>query len=436
MRERTRSAAAAYPKLSLRVDIPLLNLSSILNSRLVDRAGEKVGRVDDLIVRLADRGYPPITGLKARIGGREVFVPADRVAEVEPGTVRLRGEQVDLGRFERREGEVLLRHDLLGRRLINVVGARLVRADDLVLGKVEEWWRVVGVDTSLRSLFRRLLPGRVRQRASVRPFLDWESVEPFVGHVPTARLRMTFGRLSRLHPAQLADLVEAASHEEGEEIIEAVGDNPELEADVYEELDPDHQIEFLRERSDAEVAEVLAAMEADDAADLIGALDQERREPLLKLLPWKQQRKIRTLLGYNPATAGGLMSPDVVSLRESATVAQALEEVRRTELPEETVTTVLVLDDGGRLRGVVSVVMLLKQAADAPLAEVISPPPLTLAADDDLSEIAIKMADYDLTLAPVVDDDGKLLGIVTVDDLLELMIPDDWRRRLSALQNE
>ncbi|MDE3025430.1 MAG: magnesium transporter MgtE, partial [Acidobacteriota bacterium] len=126
------------------MDIPLLNLSSLLNSRLVDRAGEKIGRVDDLIVRLADRGYPPITGLKARIGGREVFVPAERVAEVEPGAVRLRGEQVDLGRFERREGEVLLRHDLLGRRLINVVGARLVRADDLVLGKVEEWWRVVG----------------------------------------------------------------------------------------------------------------------------------------------------------------------------------------------------------------------------------------------------------------------------------------------------
>lgn len=418
------------------MDIPLLNLSSLLNSRLVDRAGEKIGRVDDLIVRLADRGYPPITGLKARIGGREVFVPADRVAEVKPGSVRLRGEQVDLGRFERREGEVLLRHDLLGRRVINVVGARLVRADDLVLGKVEEWWRVVGVDTSLRSLFRRLLPQGLRQRAKVRPFLDWESVEPFVGHVPTARLRMAFGRLSRLHPAQLADLVEAASHEEGEEIIEAVGDNPELEADVYEELDPEHQVEFLRERTDGEVAEVLAAMEADDAADLIGTLDQERREPLLKLLPWKQQRKLRTLLGYNPATAGGLMSPDVVSLHESATVAQALDELRRTELPEETVTTVLVLDSAGHLTGLVSVVMLVKQSADASLADVKSPPPLTLAPDDDLSEIAIKMADYDLTLAPVVDDDGKLLGVVTVDDLLELMIPDDWRRRLSALQNE
>ena len=413
-----------------------MNLSAILHSRLVDRAGEKIGRVDDLIVRLSDRGYPPITGLKARIGGREVFVPAERVARVESGTVQLSGEQVDLGRFDRREGEVLLRQDLLGRRVINVVGARLVRADDLVLGQVGEWWRVVGVDTSIRSLFRRLLPSGLRRRSRVRPFLDWESVEPFVRHVPTARLRMTFGRLSKLHPAQLADLVEAASHEEGEEIIAAVGGDRELEADVFEELDPEHQVEFLRERSDEEAARVLAAMEADDAADLLGELDQERRDPLLRLLPLRQQRKIRTLLGYNPATAGGLMSPDFVSVAETQAVEQALDELRRTTLPEETITTLFVLDGEQRLSGVVSAVTLLKHALSVTVGQVKSSPPLTLEPDDELAEVAMKMADYDLTVAPVIDDDGKLLGIVSVDDLLEMMIPEDWRRRASALSNE
>ena len=417
------------------MDIPLLNLTSVLNSRLVDRAGETIGRVDDLIVRLADAGYPPITGLKARIGHREVFVPAERVAGVAPGMVQLAGEEVDLGKFERREGEVLLRNDLLGHRMINVVGARLVRADDLVLGKVEEWWRVVGIDTSLRSFVRRLMPRGLRRRAGVGPFLDWESVEPFVRHVPTARLRLGFGRLAKLHPAQLADLVEAASHEEGEEIIDAVRGDRELEADVFEELDPEHQVEFLRERSDEDAARILATMEADDAADLLGDLDQERRDPLLRLLPWRQQRKIRTLMGYNPATAGGLMSPDFISLPASATVSQALEKLRQTDLPEETVTTILVVEDG-RLRGVISVVMLLKREPATLLRDVTASAPLTLAPDDDLADIAMRMADYDLTLAPVVDDNGHVLGIVTVDDLLELMIPDDWRRRVSAFANE
>ena len=430
---------AAYPTgvlSSKRMDIPLVNLSSLLRSRLVDSADEKLGRVDDLILRLGDEGYPPVTGLKARIGRREVFVPADRIVRIEPGVVQLRGAQVDLGRFERREGEVLLRQDLLGRRLINVVGARLVRADDLVLGRVEGWWRVVGVDTRFRSLFRRLVPAPLRRRLAVRPFLDWASVEPFVHHVPTARLRMGFRRLAKLHPAQIADLVEAASHEEGEEIIDAVGEDRELEADVFEELEPEHQVEFLRERSDQEAATLLASMEADDAADLLGELDQERRETLLGLVPWDVQRKVRTLLGYNPATAGGLMSPDFVAVLQTGTVADALEALRQTGLPEETVTTVFAVDRGRRLTGTAPVVALLKQQPGTSLAEAATSAPLTVAPDDELSEIALRMADYDLTIIPVVDDEGVLLGIVTVDDLLELMIPSDWRRRASALDSD
>lgn len=418
------------------MDIPVVNFSSLLKSRLVDSAGEKLGRVDDLIVRLADEAYPPLTGLKARIGGREVFVPADRIAALGPGAVQLIGEKVNLGRFERREGEVLLREDLLKRRMINVVSAKLVRANDLVLGRVEGWWRMVGVDTRFRSHLRLQLPVSVRKHAAVQPFLDWSSVEPFVGHVPSARLKMGFGRLAKLHPAQIADLVEAASHEEGEEIIGAVGANREFEADVFEELDPEHQVEFLRERSDEQAAKILGAMEADDAADLIGELEQERREPMLKLLPWRTQRKVRTLLGYNPATAGGLMSPDFVSLTETRTVTEALEELRRTELPEESITTVFTVDAEGRLCGVVSVVALLRRQPESLLAEASSPPPLLLGTDDELSEIAMRMADYDLTIAPVVDERGALLGIVSVDDLLEMMIPDDWRRRVNALASE
>jgi len=408
-----------------------------LGSRLVDRAGDRLGRVDDVIVRLADHGYPPVTGVKARIGAREVFVPADRLESVEAGKVVLKGQKVDLGRFERRGGEVLLGGDLLGRRLINVTGARLVRANDLVLGCVEGWWRVVGVDTRLRSRLRALLPGALVRGQGVTPFLDWESVEPFVGHVPSARLKMPFGRLAMLHPAQIADLVEAASHEEGEEIIGTVGADRELEADVFEELDPEHQVEFLRERSDEEAAKVLATMEADDAADLIGELDQERREPLLKHLPWRQQRKIRTLLGYNPATAGGLMSPDFIALPGTRMVHEALDELRRTALPDETVTTVLVLDSERHLSGVISVVSLLKQKRLlALLEEVKSSPPLIFMPDDELAEVASKMADYDLTVAPVVDEEGAVLGIVTVDDLLEMLVPEEWRRRVGALNNE
>ena len=129
---------------------------------------------------------------------------------------------------------------------------------------------------------------------------DRAEIEPFVAHVPTARLQIPFRKLRRLHPAKLADLVEAASHEEGEEIIRAVGADRELEADVFEELDTEHQLEFLRARSDEEAARLLSAMAPDDAVDLLTELDQERRLPILTRLPPATQAKLRALLSYHP----------------------------------------------------------------------------------------------------------------------------------------
>ena len=157
-------------------------------------------------------------------------------------------------------------------------------------------------------------------------------MEPFVGHVPSARLRFSHRKLANLHPAEIADLVEAASHDEGEEIIEAVGQDRELEADVFEELDEHHQLEFIRERPDAQVAAVIARMAADDAADLIVEIEQERRGRILALLSPAHRRQIEALLGYNPSTAGGLMSPDFILLGETDTVARAIERVRSSDL--------------------------------------------------------------------------------------------------------
>src|ERR1700730_2764126 len=344
---------------------PVVRLSSVLASALLDRAGERLGRVEDLIVRLADRGYPPVTGLKARIGGRELFVPVDRIASLEPGSARLAGETLSLGRFERRVGEVMLGADVLGRKLVYVEGDPpvLVSAHEIELACIDGWWRVVGVDPSRRAQLRRLLPRRLRGLIADRPFLDWTDLEPFVGHVPSARLRLSPRKLANLHPAEIADLVEAASHDEGEEIIEAVGQDRELEADVFEELDEHHQLEFIRERPDAQVAAVIARMAPDDAADLIVEIDQERRGPILPLLAPPQVPQIEALLGYNPSTAGGLMSPDFISLAAEDSVERAIEKVRSSELSPGTLTTVYLCDSEGGLVGSVLVVTLLRSSA-------------------------------------------------------------------------
>jgi CBS domain-containing protein len=416
---------------------PVMHLSTVLRSPLLDRAGERLGRVEDLIVRLADGGYPPVTGLKARIGGRELFVPIARVAELQPGAVRLSGEKLSLKRFERRVGEVLLGQDVLGRTLVDVEADPpvLVTAHEIELACIEGWWRVVGVDNARRARLRRRLPRPLKGWIDDQAFLDWTSLEPFVDHVPTARLRFSHRKLANLHPAEIADLVEAASHEEGEEIIKAVGQDRELEADVFEELDEHHQLEFIRERPDEQVAAVIARMAPDDAADLIVEIEQDRRSRILSLLPPAQEHQIESLLGYNPETAGGLMSPDCIVLAAEESAAAALEQVRSSEISPTTLTTVYLRDEQGKLAGSAAVVTLLRSDPHTPLSDIAEQETESVHTDADLPEVARTMTDYNLVMLPVVDEDQRVVGVVTVDDVLELTLPAGWRRRFGLARD-
>jgi CBS domain-containing protein len=409
----------------------VLHLSSLAGSPLLDSSGERLGRVEDLIVRL-DVGdeRPPVTGLKARIGGREMFVPADRIAQLEPEAARTSTTKLNLAQFERRPGEVLLRGDLLGRSLINVATARLVRAREVELVSDAGTWRVAGIDPSVGAGLRRFLPRRFRLHDSDHSqFVPWSETEPFVGHVPTSRLRLASRRLARLHPAQIADLVEAASHEEGEEILQAVGHDKELEADVFEELNDEHQVEFLRDRPDAEVAAVLSRMESDDAADLLLEIEQDRRIPVLNLLPAATQLKIKRLLGYNPSTAGGLMNPDFAALTADTTVRDALSSIRRSELAPSQLLTLWVIDAHGNLAGGVLASELVRAPEHAAVSSLIETAVPTVSPETELPEVARLMADFNLLTIPVIDADEKPIGVVAVDDVLELLLPDGWRRR-------
>jgi Mg/Co/Ni transporter MgtE len=307
-----------------------------------------------------------------------------------------------------------------------------VRSNDIELARVEGWYRVVGVDVSGRGLLRRLVPRPLAGRFETREFLDWASVEPFTGHVPTVRLRVPHPKLARLHPAQLADLVESASHREGAEILAAVGRDPEREADVFEELDAQHQVEFAEGRSDAQVAALVAAMEADDAADLIASLPEERRDGLLELLPATKRRRVRTLLGFEPATAGGLMTPDFICLYGQATQAEALDRIRSSGYPADSIASIFVMNAHKHLVGTLPLPDLLRADPDLRLGEVASIAQ-SVRPTADLEEVARLMNDYDLTVLAVVDENERMVGVVTVDDVLELVLPKGWRRRFGLL---
>ncbi len=408
----------------------LLHLSGVIKSPLVDsKTGDRLGRVEDVIVQIGEAPHPPVTGLVVKIGGRDLFVPIRKISAIEPGRATFEGARVDLRRFERRPGELLLARDLKARHLINLVGGRIIKANEIELARTDSGWEVVGVDPTTRGALRRLLPGALGQHSKAVAIVDWSSIEPFVSHVPTANLRIPYRKLARLHPARIADLVEAASHDEGQEIIEAVGQDPELEADVFEELDAEHQVEFVESRSDADAAELLGSMAPDDAADLISEIEQERRTPILELLPEPQRRKVRSLLRYHPETAGGLMNPDFLALPQTTTVAAALDAIRSSKVPPEALSVVFLTDQSGVPCGSVSAVRLIQSRHHAPLSSVGTTDFGHVHPDWDLGATVRKMSDYNLTVAPVLDESHRsILGVITVDDVLELLMPSGWRR--------
>ncbi len=415
-----------------------LRLSRLLKRPVTDRGGGSLGRLADVIVRLRGADYPLVTGLVAAVGGREIFVPIDQVSSFDGDPLRLSSARLSLRHFGRRDGEVLLRADVLGHRLIDVPNARLVRAADLVLARVsglpdnlpaphDPEWVVAGVDTSPRRMFGLRAPdtsGGVR---------DWHDFEWLIGHVGSALLRGPFARIRRLKPAQIADLLESASAEEETEILGRVRADPELEADVFEELDEDLATRLLGARTDFEIAEVLARMRADDAADAIAELPQQRRQPVLDLLPPGPRQKVLTLMGFASASAGGLMGMDFIALPGMVTVRGALARVRESPLLQpEALTSVHAVDGDGCLRGVARLVTLVQADQDAALIEVCDTDPVRVGADTDITDVAVLMTDYNLITIPVVDDQHRLLGVITVDDVLEIALPPDWRRREAA----
>ncbi len=409
-----------------------LMLTQLLRSPVLNPAGTEVGRVEDFIVKLADGAYPPVKGLKVRVGAQDVFVGRELIDRLEPGGVRLNTHTLRTEAFQRRPGEVLLAADVLGRHLVDVAKGRIVQAHDLVLAPSDEGWYLAGIDRSPQAMLRRLVPRRGRPDLRRHAILDWKDVQPFVGHVPTAKLLMPLQRLRRLHPAQIADIVEGASHDEGQEIIEAVEGDPGLTADIFEELDPEHQVEFFKSKSNEDAAQILERMAPDDAADLLSELDQDRRKPVFDMMSSSQQHKLRKLLQYHPTTAGGMMSPDYVWVIRGATVDMALEAVRTDDkTPHQLLNTVFVTEQEGRYIGSVGVADLLKADHTASV-DALQLTNCFVHGNADFADVTLVMADYNLTALAVTDSAENLIGAISSDDVIEALVPEEWRARVEA----
>ncbi len=404
----------------------LIPLSEIVGSPVVERRGERIARVKDIVARIQEGVYPQVAGLVSRASGRDFFIPIARVTEIAPGKVRLASGAVDVERFQRRDGELLLVKDVLDRQVIDVRGTRVVRVNDLYLSRAPDGYRVVALDTGGQAILRRLLPGAVRGRFEGRALVDWREVEYLMSDTPTVRLRTRHVQLRKLRPQQLARILSGLSKQEGAEVLTSLDEDQA--ADTLEELSTDQQAHFLSAMPVEQAADLIEEMEPDEAADVLAKVPAPRAEELLKEMEAPESAAVRHLLNYDPDSAGGVMTTNVFRIHPDRPAVDALTIFKGSTDAPDFAYYFFVVDDDGRLAGVLSLRQVLIAAPGARVRDVMTQEPVCVKPEDDPQALAEKIAEYNLLAIPVIDDDGRFLGAITVDDVLDRLLKESWRR--------
>jgi magnesium transporter len=405
----------------------MLFLTSLLDQPVVGKGGEEIGRLEDVIVRIGDDLYPPIAGLVVRDQRRHFFVPARHLAAFEMKT-HLSSLTVDLHPFRRRDGEVLLRKDVLDHQLIDITGRRIVRVNDVQLALVEGLYRVIGVDISPQALLRRLGPRAWAHKIVGRQVIGWADVQYLASAAPV-QLKVSYDRLAELHPVDLARIVDALSYREGAEIVAALDD--ETAAETLEEVSDERLAELLETMDQERAADILEEMDPSAAADALEDLDEEIAEQLLAKMEPEEAADVQASLAYDEDSVGRMMSHEFVRVPESATVGDAIRTIRELEEVPDPLLAVYVMtdDDPDVLYGIIRLRSLILEDPSTPLRDLAERNLPSVHPDDSTEDVGLVLAEYNLLAAPVVDDDGHMIAIVTVDDALAALLPEVWERR-------
>jgi magnesium transporter len=460
----------------------MIFLSTLLRRVVCDSNNQRVGALRDLYVSLHDV-FPRVTALVVRpsllssgplagsangngsrgnggnspgLFGQEIIIPWEQVASLEDSQIYLNvpAEKIAPLPSGGQAGDLRLARDLLDKQIVDTQGFRVVKVNDLKLAQVHDAARLVGADISLRALLRRLgaetpvaalshiLPLKLPERT-----ITWNYVEPIetaeqelVGagaaaatngaaqtdsrlsgaiNVPAVRLSVSHAKLAELHPADIADILEQLNLQEGGALLEEL--DTETAADALEEVDPVRQAALVSKLDPERASDLLERIAPDNAADILGELDEDEAERLLNLMPAEESQPIRELLRYDEQTAGGIMTTEALSLPASLTVEETLARLRSQNNSLEMVYYLYVVDEQRHLVGVVSLRQLVTSDPSTRLEAIMDPDVIRVHVNDDQEEVARVIAKYDLLGVPVVDEDERLVGLVTVDDIIDVL---------------
>jgi magnesium transporter len=417
-------------------------LTELLGKPVVEPDGRRVAKVVDVIATQKER-LPVLTALFLKGHGREGWVSI-RDTEIHPDRVQLRAPWDTLPPYMPSEQDIRLQRDVLDKQIVDVHDYRVVRVNDVRLAECGDRACVVGVDAGLRALIRRTglgLPVEAIARWLGKPLhshlIAWddvETLEPGMAGGGRIKLKVPHEKIARLHPADIADIVEQLDPQQRTEVIEAL--DVETAADTLEEMEDEEAAAVMETLEHERAADILEEMEPDEAADLLGDLSSQRSEELLQQMEPEDAADVKELLTYHEETAGGLMTPEFVAIPAKMTAEQTIQRLREIAPKAESIYYVYVVDDDNRLVGVVSLRDLIVADPENHIADIMARNVRTVHINDHAQDVAHTLSRYNLLALPVVDDDGKLVGIVTVDDMMEFLLPPERRRKLPQVTVE
>jgi Mg2+ transporter MgtE len=401
----------------------------MLGKPVLDSDGEEIGRISDLAIQTGEV-FPRITSLAFLGPSKTPFMVSWRkyVASFDDDRITLNKPAKDIRFSYLQPDELLLARDLLNKQIVDTQGLKVVRVNDLKLSQSNRQLRLLGAEVGARGMLRGLSPALERATQAIarlfgRPLeeniIAWNYMELVDRDLSAVKLSVTHKRLSELHPADVADILEQLDPQQRGLVFEHL-DNQRA-AETIAELEDEYQADILDDLSERRASELLAQMDPDDAADILGDLPYEKAEKLLWLMGVQDQRRIRSLLGYKEKTAGGIMTPEFVAVPEDKSVGETIEKIRSMSEDLETVHYVYTLGTDSRLTGALSLRSLVLADNATSVFDLATRDLMTVSPDDDQEEVADVISKYDLLAVPVVDENNTILGIVTIDDALDVL---------------
>ena len=403
-------------------------LAKLAGIGVFDANGDNLGRVRDAVATVGHNGNPPkVLGLVVEIQHRQrIFIPMGRVARIEPDAVVLTPGPVNPKRFEPRATELLVLGELLDRSVTRVDGSACTIADLAMEQSRDREWRID------RLAVRDSSGGRLSRRRAQVVQVRWSDVIGLFGDASDDEqsAHALVSLLGDLRPADLAAAMHEMPSKRRSEVAAALDD--ERLADVLEELPEEDQLQILEDLEDERAADVLEAMNDDDAADLLGEMTAVEQERLLKLMEPDEAEPVRRLMLYADYTAGGLMTSEPVTLLPDATVAEALARLRNVDLTPALAAQVFVVrppasTPTGHFLGTAHIQRLLREPPSQLVSGIVETDVDPLSPDTPLAAVTRHFATYNLVAAPVVDSKDRLIGAISVDDVLDHLLPEDWR---------